>query len=308
MDNPSESQLEQLLAQVLANPKYSSILPDLIKGIGSHELQKRGSFKEAVKETKTKLHQATGVYVDREINYDDWLTLLRNIPPDDPAEIKNACKQIMLQHISTRERIPGLDEFYQIIFNMVPAFSSILDIACGMNPLTIPWMGLSSQHFYRGWEVNIQMVKFLAEAVRKFDTPCSIEAVDIFSVNEIPQADLVFLFKTLPCLEQVQKGITPILFNRIQAKNMIITFPASSLSGKNKGMVHHYTEMMQRWLANSPWQAQSLLLLNELVYILEPRYDYTHYRPRTIGAPNPRDAKISEPRIMRGHDSRCRFI
>jgi 16S rRNA (guanine(1405)-N(7))-methyltransferase len=206
MDNRFESQLEQLLAQVLANRKYSSILPDLIKEIGSRELQKRGSFKEAVKETKTKLHQAAGVYVDREINYDDWLYLIKNIPPDDLAQIKNACKQIMLQHTSTRERIPGLDEFYQTIFSRISPFSSILDIACGMNPLTIPWMRLSSQHFYRGWDVNQNMIKFLGEAVSKFDTPCLIEAVDIFSVNEFPKLILFFCLKLFPAWSKCKKG------------------------------------------------------------------------------------------------------
>jgi len=269
MIDRSDDLLDQLVEDVQSNKKYASILPDFIRSIGKSELEKRHNLKEAIKETKSKLHQVTGVYLDGKTDFTTWLYLLKAAAETkDPLILKSGCEQILLQHTSTKERLPYLNDFYQNIFPLMMPFNSVLDIACGLNPLTIPWMGLNQSQQYHAWDVNAGMVEFLSEAVKSFDTNSSIKAVDIFSVNEFPEADLVFLLKTLPCLEQVHKGVAISLLNRIKARNIVISFPSKSLGGVNKGMEQHYARMMQTWLAGGTWNSQTIRFSGELVYIL----------------------------------------
>ena len=269
MTDQSALLLEQLVAEVQANPKYAAILPDYIKEIGRSELQKRHNLKEAVKETKSKLHQVTGVYFEGKHHYVSWLTLIKDArKTDDPDNLRHACKTILQHHTSTKERLSYLDGFYQTIFRLLPPFKTILDIACGLNPLTIPWMDLTPENEYYGWDVNTQMISFLAEAIQCFDVRGIVDTVDIFSVKNFPIVDMAFIFKTLPCLEQVQKGISVQLLDQIPARNLVISFPSRSIGGVNKGMEQHYIEMMQKWLVNGSWTAQYVQFPGEVVYVL----------------------------------------
>lgn len=269
MSDLFEQQLNALVAEVQANKKYASILPGFIRSIGENELQKCNNLKDAVKETKTKLHQVTGVYLEGKQEYASWLQQLRDARiENDPEMIKRACVNILHGHTSTKERISYLEIFYSTIFKQMAPFTTILDIACGLNPLTIPWMALSQDQKYIGWDVNLRMVDFLSEAVKNFDVDCLVEAKDIFSVESFPGFDVVLLLKTLPCLEQVKKGVSKDLLERIPARYIILSFPAMSLGGANKGMKIHYHELMQKWLVGSHWEANLINFPGEMVYIL----------------------------------------
>ena len=57
-------QLEKLVETVLTSSKYKAVSHDLIRSIGLRELAKRSSLKEAVKATKSKLHQVGGAYLN----------------------------------------------------------------------------------------------------------------------------------------------------------------------------------------------------------------------------------------------------
>jgi 16S rRNA (guanine(1405)-N(7))-methyltransferase len=268
MDNPDDL-LDQLVAEVYSNKKYSSILPEFIRRIGKIELEKRRNLKEAIKETKSKLHQVTGAYLGGNLEYTPWLNKLSDAAKsNDPEAIKTACKYILRQHASTNERISYLEDFYRSIFFYVPKFTSILDLACGLNPLTIPWMDLDQHCQYHAWDVNSGMVDFLKEAGKYFDIDLSVKSVDIFSVVDFPETNMVFLLKALPCLEQVQKGISTTLLKRITAPNVIVSFPSKSLGGLSKGMPHHYDDLMQKWIADLSWSSQVITFPDEIVYVL----------------------------------------
>ena len=57
MNSREHNQLDQLVDAVLASRKYKSISQDLIKNLGSQELAKHHTLKEAIKAIKNKLHQ-----------------------------------------------------------------------------------------------------------------------------------------------------------------------------------------------------------------------------------------------------------
>ena len=64
------------------------------------------------------------------------------MPIKDRAAIKEFCLEILARHDSTRERIPYLSEFYEAILEIAQTPRIILDLACGLNPFALPFMGL----------------------------------------------------------------------------------------------------------------------------------------------------------------------
>jgi 16S rRNA (guanine(1405)-N(7))-methyltransferase len=76
------------------------------------------------------------------------------------------------------------------------------------------------------------------------------------------------LFKTIPCLEQLQKGIGKRLLEGIRAETLVVTYPAASLGGRSKGMRKTYTAQFAELVEGKPWHVCGLEIGSELVYIV----------------------------------------
>lgn len=259
----STKQLEQLVTAVSQSNKYRHVTIELISQIGQSELKKRKSVKEAIKATKNKLHQVGAAYQEGGINVDYALSLLQT---DD---LKAASQTIMRQHASTAERLPILEEFYQTIFSNLPPVRSILDIACGLNPLAIPWMHLQDDVQYTAVDIYTDMIAILNQYFVITDINGQAMAQDVISKPPIMPVDVAFILKTLPVLEMIEKTAASTLLDALNAKYLIISFPLQSLGGRKKGMAAHYAHQFERWQNGRSWQSQRFDFESELVYCVK---------------------------------------
>ena len=264
----SSTQLDQLVTAVSGSSKYKQISPDLIRTIGSAELEKRPSFKAAIKATKKKLHQVGGAYLDGAPNYAKALTMLAEAQGDDYA-LRAACRETMRWHISTRERLPILDEFYTAVFAALPPINSVLDIACGLNPLARPWMALSNTAVYTAYDIYADAMQFLQSFMALADINGRAEVRDVLHNPPTQPADLVFILKTLPCLEQIDKQASQRLLDALDARYLLISYPVASLGGREKGMVAAYHAHFQALAAGRRWRTQRFLFDTELAFLVE---------------------------------------
>jgi 16S rRNA (guanine(1405)-N(7))-methyltransferase len=175
----------------------------------------------------------------------------------------------MRLHASTRERLPVLDEFYQTVLQGVPAPRRVLDIACGLNPMASSWMPLADDVSYLAYDIYGDMMLFLQAYLRLAGLDGRAEVRDV--IHDPPQetADLALLLKTLPCLEQVQKGAATHLLDAIQARYLLISYPVSSLGGRQKGMVATYDAQFAALIAGRNWTTRRVLFTTELVFLVD---------------------------------------
>lgn len=267
--------LTQLTESVLAGSKYRHIAPELVHLIGAQELAKRNNLKAAIKATKNKLHQITGAYWQGNPAYSEWLALLQSASTEDnTAEQKllhTTCRTLMTHHASTRERLPILRNFYSIIFAGLPPIHSILDLACGLNPLTIPWMGLTADTQYYAYDVNQEQMAFLQQALPLLGVTGEAFVGDLLQNVPRQPVDVAFLFKTIPCLEQVDRTIGSRLLQAINAQVIFVSFPAQSLGGRHKGMVDtysaHFAELLDD-MDDVTWAIEQFTFATEVVFRL----------------------------------------
>src|SRR5438270_2455854 len=165
MSDRERSQLDQLVDAVLASHKYKNISQDYIETLGAQELAKRSSLKEAIKAAKNKLHQVGGAYMESGgAHYASWIAQLRQAGAHgDKKLLKQACMSIMSYHASTRERLPILEQFYTTLLADLPPIRSVIDVACGLHPLAIPWMLLGQDVKYYAYDIYQDMADFLNE-------------------------------------------------------------------------------------------------------------------------------------------------
>ncbi len=260
--------IELLIQQVLQGAKYREIAPMLVRRIGAQELEKRRSLKEAVKATKNKLHQVGGAYQPGRIDYERGLELLRETAVS-PEQFRGTCHALMQSHASTRERLPILDAFYQTILADLPPIRTVLDLACGLNPLAYPWLPLSPDVQYTAVDIYSDMLSFLQQFFAIAGINGRTEQRDIIGNPPTEPTDLILLLKTLPCLEQVDKNAAANLLDALNGRFLLISYPAQSLGGRGKGMVQNYTRQFEQLAHGRSWQVRPFEFATELAFLVK---------------------------------------
>lgn len=262
------SELEKLQAQILASAKYREIAPELVGRIGAQELEKRRSFKEAVKATKNKLHQVGGAYQQTKINYEKSMALLRKSAVSDP-NFRATCQQIMQAHASTRERLPILEEFFTNILAHLPPVQTVLDLACGLNPLAYPWLPLPQDVQFTAVDIYGDMLNFIQEFFEVAGVNGRTQQRDVIGNPPTERYDLILLLKTLPCLEQVDKEAGANLVASLNSRFLLISYPAQSLGGRSKGMVENYTQQFEKLANGRNWHVRRFEFATELAFLVQ---------------------------------------
>ena len=268
----NEADLVYLLDAVLASARYRGLCPDLVRYIGAQELGKRRNLKEAIKATKNKLHQVGGAYLGSALETQAWLTEVQQLlMKQDTAALREACRRMMGYHASTRERLPILDQFYATIFADLGPIHSILDLACGLNPLALPWMlGSSIERPLSYYACDIyQHLAMLHESwfpLLNIEGHASV--CDILQQCPSQQVDVALLLKTIPCLEQINKAATHTLLQTIHARYLVISFPIQSLGGRNKGMLTYYEQHFHTLPGLTECEIRRFEFASELVFVV----------------------------------------
>jgi 16S rRNA (guanine(1405)-N(7))-methyltransferase len=259
--------LDQLVSRVTASAHYHSVSEEVVRRIGARELASRRSFKEAVRATRGKLHQAGGVYFEHKADYATSLDLLAG-STGHADSLRDACQTIMRQHASTRERLPILDRFYAETLSSLGPIRSVLDLGCGLNPLAIPWMPLAEGASYAAFDMYTDLVAFIGQVLTLMGIHGHAEVRDITQVVPEERVDLALLLKAIPCLEQIDRSAGQRLLDGLDARHIVVSFPVRSLGGYPKGMPQHYERHFQDMIAGKGWTTRRFEFDSELVFVV----------------------------------------
>jgi 16S rRNA (guanine(1405)-N(7))-methyltransferase len=262
--------IDQLVTEVSANPKYAVISEELVRRVGAQELAKGRSFKEAIKATRNKLHQVGGAYQEGGIRYSSWIDELERLPGDlrDPS-VQDFCRHMMVQHVSSKERLPILETFFARSLASLAPVRSVLDVACGLNPLAMPWMPLREGAEYYACDIYTDLVEFLNLFFQHFGIHGEASVCDLTAQIPRQPAQVVFLLKTLPCLEQLDKTISARLLAGVRAENLLVSFPSHSLGGRSKGMPEFYEAHFRETVQEEGWEIEKVEFSTELAFVVK---------------------------------------
>lgn len=264
-----QEQLDRLIKAVLESQKYRNVCEDLIKNIGMRELSKHKNFKQAVKSTKNKLHQVGGAYFIKRPDYGSWLEELRVVKKAKCEDLFwEKCTEIMGYHHSTKERLKVMDQFYSSIFSMLPPIHSIMDIACGFNPLSIPKMPVSDVVRYYAYDVYHDLTDFLNGFLKMIGVEGCAETRDVIQDPPAIHADLALILYSMPCLEQIDKSAGKKILESIDANFIVVSYPVRTLVGRVKDMRGFYQAQFNRLIDRKDWDTERLNFSTEMVFII----------------------------------------
>ncbi|HLJ56293.1 MAG TPA: hypothetical protein VKT77_14730 [Chthonomonadaceae bacterium] len=265
--------LDRLVETIRRSARYRSLCPDVVRRVAARELARRGSLKEAEQETRSRLHQISGAYLSARPPYGKWLEALRAAP--DEVAFHAELRRMMRPHASTSERLEVLDGFYRRTLAPARPVQSILDVACGFNPLALPWMGVEEGGSYAGFDLDVDAAAFLQAAM---DTspyaPRATVRVETRDVAEAPpgaKADIALVLKLLPLLDQPTPQRMAEWLSALRARYALVSFPTRTLGGRNVGMAASHEARFREVLQSMRWTAERIELPNELCFLVELR-------------------------------------
>ena len=148
-------------------------------------------------------------------------------------------QKFLKSHLSSFERLNFYDALYPWIESHTGEIKSLVDLGCGLNPLSYSLLSNLKKVFC--CDINDEEIDFLRRFFEKnnqFEGEVQYlnltkkESFDLV-FEKSSGSDCVFLFKLLDSLESVRRGSSRELISKINSKFFVVSFSNKTISGKN---------------------------------------------------------------------------
>jgi 16S rRNA (guanine(1405)-N(7))-methyltransferase len=268
MPSDIESEIEAIVASIKSSKKYRDTYEDTIRELVRIESRHRRTTKGVEKAVRKRLHKIVAAYIG-DPDYDKAIIALTNaFQSGDQEAVREACARIMESHVSTRERLSILDQFYDGIFDLTGKPNAILDIACGLNPLTFPWMGIPATTKYYAYDIHERRIDFINAFFSLQGLPRLAKVQDVAFHFPEETADVALFLKELARFEQNYGGLGLALLDALRVRYLVVSFPAASFHG-GRSLVDHYRRFFHEFTAQRKWHVEEIAFESELVFCVD---------------------------------------
>ena len=248
----TEEKIKLLIDAVKSRPDFSGVDDKFVQaelvGFLSHDKKMLGIisereikdmlrarvFKELVKLVRAILRRTCGVFQlaeagERKQLFDE---LRKN-----PVSIE-LHEKILATHLSSAERLNDYESIYQSIFAVTGKPKIVLDLGCGLNPVSLPWMKLDTVEYHAS-DLNKDDCDFVNEyfAIEKITGKAvQLNLIDLkqdkMLLARFPKADVCFLFKILETIELTKSHrISELLLLAAPARYIVASFATKTAGG-----------------------------------------------------------------------------
>ncbi len=263
-------QTASLADQILNQRQYRGLgIPlETVEDLIGREANAEQNERTILKNVRRKMHHLVADYLG-DVDYEQaekWLEEAYTIP--DKELIKETCARILGCHASTRERLAHLENFYQILFAACGKPESILDLACGLNPLAFPWMNLPESTRYYAFDIHRPRIDLINLLFKNLGMNALSRCQDILVHPPDEEADVALFFKEAHRFEQRQRGCNLAMWQALRVRWLLVSLPASSLSRKFD-LAERQRALVYAILKDQPWRVEEILVENELVFYID---------------------------------------
>lgn len=255
----------EIVERVLRSRRYREVDRSLLARLAAQEAVRSRNTDDAVKRVKRRLHQAVGAFRG-EIHADLAASWSGDV--DAPA-FRAACVEALRTHASTRERIPHLETLYAGIWAHTGTPRGVLDLGCGLGPLTLPWMEIGDAR-YVAVDVDARPLATVRGFLELVGQPHLVEARDLVAEPPTEEADVALLLKLVTTLDRQDPEAATRLLRALRASHAVVSFATRSLGGRRTGMEGTYRRRLERLVADAGRVSAvaEASVPNELVFVL----------------------------------------
>ncbi len=178
-----------------------------------------------------------------------------------------AHKKILSTHTSTKERLPFYPSLYKHLFAHTGMPATLLDVSCGLNPFSYPWM--ESTPKYIATEITIDDCRMIREYFVLAGIKGEVIQLDVINEKEklsTLKADVCLLWKLLDTLEYLERNVSRRILPLVNASHLIVSFSTKTLSGKRMKKTRRL--WFEKICEDNGWEITIEEFGNELFYVV----------------------------------------
>lgn len=258
----SEATMRRTVERLSAAPKYREIHIDTITDIVGHEMPYAISDADLERRTRLKLHRVLAGYL-LSTRSSRVLRGLDEAVAAGPDALRDWCTTTLSRHASTAERLPDLDRLYPAILGLTGPARSIADLACALNPFTVPWLRAVTTAAYTGYDLNLSYVELGTRFLELADPGSKVEHQDVLVRPERIRADVVLLLKTYHCMENRRPDAALRLVEDLATACFVVSFPVRTMSGRVAHFARTHIERLTELAERRGWELRRVSLTGE---------------------------------------------
>lgn len=264
--------LEYLIQQIKASRKYGDTALETVQPLAEEALHRYPKRKDALKWMRKQLHNIMAPYLG-DPDYEDAKARLTAVftPPTATAQIRQTCYDLLHDHLSNRERLPIMETFYEQIFAVTGKPRTLLDLACALNPLAFPFMGLDTPLNFYAYDIHEPRIDLINHyfLLQGLDPLAQIQ--DIAHHPPTVQADVALFLKEMPRFSRnYGGGVGRPLLEALNVNWLVISYPTVSTHG-GRNLTERYRQFMFELIDGHNWPVTELLFEGELVFCIQKR-------------------------------------
>lgn len=263
-------ELDAMVDELLAGRKYRELgLPAaMVRDLLAQELPRHRSQKDALQSVRRKLHNIVATYLG-DPDYPAAARLLDEaFAGGDAAQVQAVCRQILTAHASTRERLPLLEDFYARLWQVTGTPRTLLDLACGLHPFGLPWMGLPPSTRYYAYDIHQPRVNLINYYFSLQGLEPLARCQDILVAPPQVEADAAFFFKEAHRFEQRQHGCNRAFWQALKVKWLLVSLPTESMT-KRHSLEEGHRRLVYNTLAGLEWEVVEVHYEGEIVFCVK---------------------------------------
>jgi 16S rRNA (guanine(1405)-N(7))-methyltransferase len=266
----TSNEIHLLVNKILTSRKYRGLeIPvETVENLIAIANKGSSNLRDVEAIVRQKLHGITALYLGDPDYFDATRELEEFIAQDEPGNLERFCLKHLASHASTRERIPNQSQFYELLFSHTGKPDSILDLACGLNPLSIPWMELPWSTSYYAYDLNSPRVNFLNKFFSALHRQPLAFKQDILVTPPQVKADVAFFFKEAHRFEERERGCNRKFWQALQVRHLLVSLPTENLNG-NHSLLDQQRRLVAKTVNGLNWHVTELLFPKEIVLCIE---------------------------------------
>lgn len=265
---PSDEQLTAVIDAIKQSKKYRDTSEQTIRDLAVTALQQHKKPKAAIKAVRKRLHSIMAPYLG-DPDYEAMsIAFTAAFAQNDRQAIEMLCLEALHDHLSTRERLPIMAEFYQQIWAVTGKPQAIMDIACALNPLAFLWMDLPSTVKFYAYDIHKPRVQFINHFFSLLGVAplAKVQDVALEAIRE--RADVALFLKEMPRFARNYHGKERPLLESINADWLVLSFPTISTHG-GRNLTSRYRDFMMQLVDGNGWPVTELMFEGEMVFCIK---------------------------------------
>ncbi|MCL2361827.1 MAG: hypothetical protein FWC73_08460 [Defluviitaleaceae bacterium] len=264
----TDDKINEIIEKIKKMAKYRDVeIPtETIQSLIKQSSPVSKNLADLEKRIREKIHNITALYLG-EIDYKKSVDEFRQVK-NNPIDLKEFSLAKLAFHASTKERGHDLEALYQQLFSRIGGCKSIADLACGIHPLGLPYMGLPSGTGYYAYDLNKARVDFLNIFIAEQGYAGGCFHQDILIHPPSIHFDVAFFFKEAHRFEKRQPGVMSEFLDSIKASKIVVSLPLQSL-GTSSGLSPKYEKTLYEYTTEHGWSFESFTHGNEVFYIID---------------------------------------